>query len=1053
MNDITYAVSVDVNNPIIPYNVYVASVLDSNVRYLEITLYENGNVIALSNTATATASLVTDNVLVNDSVNCTIQDNIITVPLEDLQRHGNLDVQVTVTEGTKVLAIPFPIQVRVTPNIAENAQIDENSLGSYAEVVHEIAEARGTYTTLHDAIAAKLSAAPGAVDTENLADESITVEKVADDLAAVIDAKEVKSNKKTTLTGNESSNDFYPTTKAVADALNTKVSSLSNRLALHISVGFNANGVPVKFVGGTTISSGAFTNSDVTKIFISQDVQTISNGAFAGCPALSDIYFDSTSTSYDNSTIPSGVTAHTLDNYHIMNCILDCVKYLDDNKVQNNVIAEEVDDLKSTINDLNVIAEEVGDLKSTINDLNITTEVNYDDEDLSTYTSTATNSSFNCTSIPIAPNANSEYYIKAATVKTQNPNINVKFAIWTIAPYYYQQDPLDRKRFTKKYDLAVIVSNDSGLATIEFDMPVKIIPDAEVLMASCQTNQKMAYGTYVDSAKTSFIYGNPGIWYDVKPGESPDYAATRITSGGYCPWYEVKYVLSEDVTAIVENVGDIEQKKYNISPYDSDINKDSDNAVRNSVIYNELNITKTETIIPTDTTWKSSEAVQPRGYNGWFTVAYVGETDAVKLKKLDIFATTGASVKLGIWTYRPHAVGSVRGYLTLKSVLGTVTAADSHAVFNLDNVDFDPSTEFLGIAASSGAIGYNTGVVNGFIDIWFNSDKGFYDTAVGEKNSQLMNAPGRASSSDGSVQGNYTVTYQLVESKTVTTVTNVKNAVDTMIGEVKELKHSAPVVDSLLRTPHNKYFCVLVDDLNRDALTIADRLLAKGVRPAFGHKMESLGSGITWDEMKKLQDMGFEIAFHGMLHSHTPAGTAPANDAVMIADIAEFKALCNEHGIILHGYLGPNHYPLPVGAFKEFEWARSPYGLDAYGAPSNLGTTFASVKVWSCDPLSESDMPSIKQTMISAASSVADDQYLVPMCHTQNLVTYIDDYMAVFEAWIAAGLEPMRPMDAVKQSLFNAGGIGNNSTFKIQAGTATNPYYLIAGNGTVLHNP
>ena len=117
--------------------------------------------------------------------------------------------------------------------------------------------------------------------------------------------------------------------------INTKVSSLSNRLALHISVGFNANGVPVKFVDGTTISSGAFTNSDVTKIFISQDVQTISNGAFAGCPALSDIYFDSTSTSYDNSTIPSGVTAHTLNNYHIMNCILDCVKYLDDNKVQS----------------------------------------------------------------------------------------------------------------------------------------------------------------------------------------------------------------------------------------------------------------------------------------------------------------------------------------------------------------------------------------------------------------------------------------------------------------------------------------------------------------------------------------------------------------------------------------------------------------------------------------------------------------------------------------------------------------------------------------------
>lgn len=116
--------------------------------------------------------------------------------------------------------------------------------------------------------------------------------------------------------------------------INTKVLALSNRLALHISVGFNANGVPVKLVNGVSIPSGAFTDNEVTKIFISQDVQTISGGAFANCPALSDIYFDSTATNYDNGTIPSGVTAHTLDNYHIMNCILDCVKYLNDNKVQ-----------------------------------------------------------------------------------------------------------------------------------------------------------------------------------------------------------------------------------------------------------------------------------------------------------------------------------------------------------------------------------------------------------------------------------------------------------------------------------------------------------------------------------------------------------------------------------------------------------------------------------------------------------------------------------------------------------------------------------------------
>ena len=59
----------------------------------------------------------------------------------------------------------------------------------------------------------------------NIAGGAITWAKLAAALQAVINAKEVKSNKKTTLTGNESSNDFYPTTKAVADALNTKANS------------------------------------------------------------------------------------------------------------------------------------------------------------------------------------------------------------------------------------------------------------------------------------------------------------------------------------------------------------------------------------------------------------------------------------------------------------------------------------------------------------------------------------------------------------------------------------------------------------------------------------------------------------------------------------------------------------------------------------------------------------------------------------------------------------------------------------------------------------
>lgn len=705
-----------------------------------------------------------------------------------------------------------------------------------------------------------------------------------------------------------------------------------------------------------------------------------------------------------------------------------------------------------------VIGNDVADLKSAIN---VITDVQYDDEDVEDYSSASVSTGRGPKSVVIAPNTTTGYYIKKATVYADEGK-DIKFSVFEVKPYYDQPDVMNRKKFIKKYDIITIKADSNGKAEIVFDVPLYLTGYNGTVLVACSkgtdattaNKDSMYYGTYVDSLYTIYNYGKS--WYDVQPGEYYDHSYQYLTDAStkpYCPRYDVEYILEADADAITSDTGSILQLETNYNRYDSGIDEHSNNAVRNSAIYNELNITKTETIIPTDTTWKNSEAIQPQGYNGWFTVAYVDETDAVKLKKLDVFATTGASVKLGIWTYRPHAVGSLQGYLTLKSVLGTVTAADSHAVFNLDSIDFDPATEFLGIAASSGAIGWNNNIVNGFVGLWFNSDKGFYDTAVGAENSQLMNAPGKTESASGTVQGNYTITYQLAESKTVTTVTNVKNAVDGMLADVKELKASTPVVDAPLRTPHNKYFCILVDDLTRGALDIADTLLSIGVKPAFGLKMESLGSDITWDEIKKLQDMGFEIAFHGMLHSHTPAGTAPANDAVMIADIAEFKALCDEHGIILHGYLGPNHYPLPVGAFKEFEWARGPYGLDAYGAPDHLGTTFASVSVWSCDPLTAADMPTIKQDMIDAADDLANNQYLTPMCHTQNLVAYIDDYMDVFEAWIAAGLEPLRPMDAVKQSLFNAGGIGDNSTFEIQAGSATNPYFVICGNGAVMHNP
>ncbi|MBQ5687253.1 MAG: SGNH/GDSL hydrolase family protein [Ruminococcus sp.] len=224
----------------------ISHVDDRYSEIIEVALMQNGRHIYMGG-ATVIARMVLHrdkDYLLSDDVTCSVNANgNILIPFDNAvvkTLQGVVKIEVNITRDTDELTLQFPLWVSVTGSILDNAEVTPESegtipdllkdaadaledakeaLGSYAEVVHEITEARGTYTTLHDAITAKLDDTDGSVKENNIADESITVEKVADDLAEVINAKEAKSNKKTTLTGNESSNDFYPTTKAVADAL------------------------------------------------------------------------------------------------------------------------------------------------------------------------------------------------------------------------------------------------------------------------------------------------------------------------------------------------------------------------------------------------------------------------------------------------------------------------------------------------------------------------------------------------------------------------------------------------------------------------------------------------------------------------------------------------------------------------------------------------------------------------------------------------------------------------------------------------------------------
>ena len=118
------------------------------------------------------------------------------------------------TEGYTVRTVLIPVTPRKRPNDYVSPE-DPDSKG----IVERAIELLEHYQSDLDG---KLNDADGSVKTANLDGGAVTEEKLAAALQTVINGKEVKSNKKTTLTGNETSNEYYPTTKAVADALSTK---------------------------------------------------------------------------------------------------------------------------------------------------------------------------------------------------------------------------------------------------------------------------------------------------------------------------------------------------------------------------------------------------------------------------------------------------------------------------------------------------------------------------------------------------------------------------------------------------------------------------------------------------------------------------------------------------------------------------------------------------------------------------------------------------------------------------------------------------------------
>ncbi len=145
------SITIDVNDRNAPNVVGIVNVNDKATRYLDVTLTASGEKLTFADCA-VTATFATDGYLISDSVACTLNStaDVITVPLEDFKSmSGFLAIEIKIANGeTQVLNTPLTLKVMVTPSLAENSKINDESVGNFVDISREVATARGGQKSL-----------------------------------------------------------------------------------------------------------------------------------------------------------------------------------------------------------------------------------------------------------------------------------------------------------------------------------------------------------------------------------------------------------------------------------------------------------------------------------------------------------------------------------------------------------------------------------------------------------------------------------------------------------------------------------------------------------------------------------------------------------------------------------------------------------------------------------------------------------------------------------------------------------------------------------------
>lgn len=302
------AVTIDINSRNEQRVSGIVNVNDKKTRYIDVTVISNGEVLLLSE-CTATAAFVIEDVLINNAVDCTINNNVITIPLEEFNaRSGLLSIELSIKKGdAEVLNTPLPIKIRVTKSIADNAVIDNRTYGSIADTVREVNAARGDSTSLSarlikinaDISTAKAEAISAADTLLDEYDEAVTTkinlkaDKESVDSAFAALNKTVSDNKTETDTALDGKAD-KATTLAGYGITDAYTKTLSDRMySCQISIAFDENNIPLTFVSNSRLMSAHFSavSEKIRYVYISSHVDMVDSDAFSGCTKLYAVYY------------------------------------------------------------------------------------------------------------------------------------------------------------------------------------------------------------------------------------------------------------------------------------------------------------------------------------------------------------------------------------------------------------------------------------------------------------------------------------------------------------------------------------------------------------------------------------------------------------------------------------------------------------------------------------------------------------------------------------------------------------------------------------------